>query len=293
MKDKLYTKMGSLFLVVMVYAAAFLAAAALFSIFRGAGVLVATLIADVGATLMVWGAGLIFKNASLYDPYWSVVPVMVIPFWVLTKESPAGSLDLLVIIAVAVWGLRLTVNWINGWRGLRQQDWRYTMLKEKNPDIWFFTNLGGINLMPTILVFMGMVPAYYMITSNGSVNVISVLGFLICLLAAAVQYFADRQMAEFRKKNPDNEKCIRTGLWKYSRHPNYLGEVSFWWGIWLMQAGGAPGHLTAIAGPILISLLFVFISIPMMERHVMEKRPEYAEYKKDVAALIPWPRKKG
>ena len=287
MKDKLYTKTGSLLLVVLVYAIAFFIATVIFWSFISKGVLIATLLADIAATLIVWGMGLIFKNASLYDPYWSIVPVLVIPFWVIIKSASVGVLDVFIIIAVTIWGIRLTLNWIVGWKGLSHQDWRYTMLKEKNPDIWFITNLGGINMMPTIFVFLGMIPAYYMINSSQQINVISVIGFLICIFAAIIQFMADRQMAIFRSNKENGGKCINTGLWKYSRHPNYLGEISLWWGIWIMLMGSAPQNWITVIGPVAMTILFVFISIPMMEKYVLQKRPNYADYKKTVPMLIP------
>ncbi len=287
MKEKLYTKTGSLLLVVLVYAIAFFIATVIFWSFKSKGVLIATLLADIAATLIVWGMGLIFKNASLYDPYWSIVPVLVIPFWVIIKSASVGVLDVFIIIAVTIWGIRLTLNWIVGWKGLSHQDWRYTMLKEKNPDIWFITNLGGINMMPTIFVFFGMIPAYYMINSSQQINVISVIGFLICIFAAIIQFIADRQMAIFRSNKENGGKCINTGLWKYSRHPNYLGEISLWWGIWIMLMGSAPQNWITVIGPVAMTILFVYISIPMMEKYVLQKRPNYADYKKTVPMLIP------
>ena len=287
MKEKLYTKTGSLTLVIAVYVVAVVVAAVVFNLFKDSGILFATLLADAAATIVVWGSGLIFKNASLYDPYWSIIPVMVIPFWVAIKGTSAGALDILLIIAISMWGIRLTMNWVVGWKGLVQQDWRYTMLKEKNPDIWFITNLGGINMMPTILVFLGMVPAYYMINNIQQINALSVIGFIICIAAAAVQFASDHQLTRFRNNDNNAGKNINEGLWKYSRHPNYLGEVSLWWGIWLMQMGSAPQYWMTVIGPVLMTLLFVFISIPMMEKHVIMKRPAYADYKKRVSMLIP------
>ncbi len=287
MNKGIYNKKYSLLIVLITYLAAFLLAAVVFILFKKYGIIAATLAADISATLLVWGTGLIFRNASLYDPYWSIVPVLVIPFWVLIKETQAGILDILLIIAISMWGFRLTLNWITGWRGLRQQDWRYTMLKKKNPDIWFITNLGGINMMPTLIVFLGMIPAYYMINSSQRINIISIIGFTLCITATVLQFFADSQMSVFRKNNENNDKCINTGLWKYSRHPNYLGEITLWWGIWIMQMGVAPGYWVTVAGPVAMTLLFVFISVPMMEKHIIHKRPSYEDYKKEVPMLIP------
>lgn len=292
MEKRYFTKTSSLLIVVAVYIVAFIAAAVIFRLFRSSGVLLATLIADVIATLVVWGAGLIFKNASLYDPYWSVIPMFVIPFWVIINDMTGPRpVDTLVSMAVIVWGIRLTANWAIGWKGLEQQDWRYTMLKEKNPDIWFITNLGGINMMPTLFVFLGMVPAYFMIYAPQRMTVLGIFGFIICWAASTFQLIADKQMHDFRKISENSEECINTGLWKYSRHPNYLGEIMFWWGIWIMMMGTVPQYWYTAAGPLAITILFVFISIPMMEKHVLLKRPSYAAYKKSVPMLLPFPKK--
>lgn len=287
MKKAIYTKKGSLVVVSAVYALAFVIAIPVFMLFKKTGVLWATFAADVAATLVVWGFGLLFKNASLYDPYWSIAPVMVIPFWMMYKGRAVSAADILLLTAVFIWGVRLTANWVMGWRGMDHQDWRYTMLKEKNPDIWFITNLGGINMMPTILVFLAMVPAYHFIQAETGVNGLVVLGFLVCVGSAMLQFFADRQMYEFRSDEKNKGKCIDCGLWKYSRHPNYLGEVSMWWGIWIMQMGAAPDLWYTVAGPVMMTALFVFISIPMMENHVKGKRPGYEDYEKQVPMLLP------
>lgn len=287
MDKGIYNKKASLLIVFITYLVAFILAAVVFLLYKELGVLIATLIADIAATIIVWGTGLIFKNASLYDPYWSIVPVFVIPFWVIIKPTPVGILDIFLIIAISLWGIRLTINWIIGWRGLRHQDWRYTMLKKKNPDIWFITNFGGINMMPTLIVFLGMIPAYYMIQMPQQINVISTIGFVLCLTATTLQFFADIQMAVFRKNNRNSETCMTNGLWKYSRHPNYLGEITLWWGIWLMMVGISAEYWVTIIGPICITILFVFISIPMMEKYLMNKRPLYKEYKEKVPMLLP------
>lgn len=287
MKKAIYTKGGSLAVVAAVYALAFVAAIPVFILFEKTGVLWATFAADVTATLVVWGFGLVFKNASLYDPYWSIVPVMVIPFWMMLRGAAISAADILLLTAVFIWGVRLTANWVIGWGGMDHQDWRYTMLKEKNPDKWFITNLGGINMMPTILVFLAMVPAYHFIRAEAKVNGLVVLGFLICLGSAMLQFFADKQMYEFRSEDKNKDRCIDCGLWKYSRHPNYLGEVGMWWGIWVMQMGAVPETWYTVAGPVFMTALFVFISIPMMESHVKQNRLGYVEYEKQVPMLLP------
>ena len=143
--------------------------------------------------------------------------------------------------------------------------------------------------MPTLLVFGGMLPAYMAIFEQGRFNVGAAIGFLICIVSALTQWLSDYRLAKFRKRGAKG--TIGEGLWKYSRHPNYLGEICFWWGIWLMQAAVLPQYWYTIAGALAITALFVFVSIPMMEKHLAQSRPDYAEYQKRVPMLLPLFRK--
>ncbi|MCJ7665887.1 MAG: DUF1295 domain-containing protein, partial [Actinobacteria bacterium] len=112
--------------------------------------LTSTLLADIAATLVVWGFGILFANSSIYDPYWSVAPLIILSYWIIIREVSFSVIDILFMAAIAIWGIRLTLNWAIRWKGLHHQDWRYTMLKEKSPRLWFLINLFGINLMPTV-----------------------------------------------------------------------------------------------------------------------------------------------
>ena len=287
----LKNRKSALIFVLSIYLIAFAVGLFTFQKFYDCGILYATFAADIIATLIVWIFGVITKNSSLYDPYWSIASMVIIPCWIFLKGSPVTIVDILFYLSVLFWGTRLTYNWASGWTGMQHQDWRYTMFKERTGRLWFIVNLFGINLMPTILVFLAMIPAYYGIVEKGQAGVISILGFILCIAAAFIQHYADKQMKLFRKSKNSEGKCIDEGLWKYSRHPNYFGEVSFWFGIWLIQLGAVPALWKTIIGPIMIALLFIFISIPMMEQHVIISRPGYAQYKKSVSMLLPWFRK--
>ncbi len=251
--------------------------------------LLSTFIANIAGTLVVWLFGIIFKNSSLYDPYWSVAPIIIIIFWVMRSNTLTHA-SLLFLAAFIIWGSRLTFNWAIRWKGIGHQDWRYTFFKKKSPKMWFLTNLFGINLMPTVIVFLALIPAYYATLLENPLNNLAIAGFLICLGSVATQLISDRQLDIFKKSSP--EKHIDKGLWKYCRHPNYLGEISFWWGIWLMQLGMIPTLWVTIIGPLMMTLLFIFISIPLMEMHILETKPDYSQYKKQVHMILPGLRKK-
>ena len=105
--------------------------------------------------------------------------------------------------------------------------------------------------------------------------------------AYTIETVADQQLVAFAKVKRPGE-IIKTGLWKYSRHPNYFGELTFWWGLYLFGLAADPSHLWTVAGPIAMTVMFFGISIPWMDRRSCERRPEYAEHMKRVSGLVPW-----
>lgn len=278
----------SLFIVLLTYVTAFFVGLFVFHVLPFSTI-VRYLCADAAATVIVWIFGLVFKNASLYDPYWSVAPPVLYLCFILDKGF-ADAADFVILGVLLIWGVRLTLNWIIGWRGLVHQDWRYTMLKKKNPKIWHLTNFFGINMMPTLIVFANMVPAYFSATVSKTIGVLTVLGAIVCLLAVLFQIISDNQMRRFRLSEQSGH--IDSGLWKYSRHPNYLGEVMLWWGVYIMMLGAAPHYWWAVVAPVLMTLLFVFISIPMMEERLMATKQGYEDYRKVTSMLLLWPPKK-
>lgn len=282
-------RLGAFLTVLIVYLLAFLGFFLIhFLTFRGS-YLLSALWGDLTATIIVWFFGLIYKNSSLYDPYWSVAPLVIVPFWLISRGGPPAVTDLLILMVLFAWGIRLTLNWAVRWSGIRHQDWRYTMLKGKSPRLWFLTNLMGINMMPTILVFLALVPVYTALFFPGDANYTLLgLGFLTCLAAMGIQLVADRQMDSFKSRLTDKGEYIDEGIWRYSRHPNYFGEILFWWGLWIMQMAVNHAFWYTVIGPILMSLLFVFVSIPMMEKHILSTRPGYAKYQQEVTILVPW-----
>ena len=240
------------------------------------------LIADLAATAFVFAFSLIFANASVYDPYWSVQPPVILIAFALGKGLTALTAGL--IFAVSFWALRLTANWAYTFYGLSCQDWRYTMLKEKTGVFYPVINFVGIHCVPTLVVYFCILPAVYAVREGLEGNVFSFLFILLSLLAALLQGAADIQMHKYRKNR--TAPFIRNGLWKYSRHPNYLGEILMWWGVALavITANTEAWHLAL--GAVMNTLLFLFVSIPMADGRQARKEG-FAEYKNSTRMLLP------
>ena len=240
------------------------------------------LVADAAATVLTFIFSLIFRNASVYDPYWSVQPIVILAAFAVGKTMTVERV--LLLVAVCFWGIRLTANWAYTFGNLTHQDWRYTMLKEKTGIFYPIINFVGIHMVPTLVVYGCTLPAVYAFLHDGNWNVGSVLFFLVSVGAAVLQGTADIQMHKFRKNRtgPFN----RNGLWKYSRHPNYLGEITMWWGVALAVICVHPGAWYLCAGAVANTVLFLVVSIPMADNRQARKEG-FAEYKAQTRMLLP------
>lgn len=246
-------------------------------------------IADVVATFVVFAFSRGLACSSVYDAYWSVVPPFIVLYWTFSAEEGiqpirAGA----VIFLVCWWAVRLTWNWAIGWPGLHHQDWRYEKIKEKFPKLWFLSDLFAIHLFPTAQVFLGLTGAWLAVAAGTrGLSWVDALAFIVTAGAIVIETVADRQMRRFAAvKKPGD--LMDQGLWAYSRHPNYFGELSFWWGLYLFGVAAAPQVWWTIAGPLAMTAMFMGASIPWMDRRSCERRPEYAEHMKRVSGLIPW-----
>ena len=244
--------------------------------------------ADVVATLVIFVFGWRFKNSSFYDAYWSVAPPLLILFWLAT----ASFFDLraaLVLAIVAFWSVGLTHNWARGWSGLAHQDWRYVDLKESTGALYPLVDLLGIQMMPTILVFLGTMPVWFLVFQGGApLGALDIIWPVLGFAAVLLERVADNELRAFRLGLPgtSSKRVLATGVWAYVRHPNYLGEIGFWLSLGL--AGfAASGQWLSLLGFALILGLFVGITVPMIERRQLAAKPEYAAYCAEVGALLP------
>lgn len=287
-------KAGALCLVC--YVAALAAAVAAGYMVRSHHPLVVAGIADLVATVVVFGFSFAFNNSSFYDPYWSVGPIALGVYWAypsFSSEHEAAPLRVwLVLMLVIFWGARLTYNWYRGWKGLHHEDWRYVDYRHKAGRLYWLVSFSGIHMVPTILVFFGCVPLYFALTAERSVlGIIDFAPAAITAVAVVIELVSDNQLRRFVLSASPKSEIFSDGLWAYSRHPNYFGEVLFWWGLYLCCLSANLDAWWTIFGPLSITLLFWFISIPLIDKRHLSKRTNYADHMERVSALAPWPKK--
>jgi steroid 5-alpha reductase family enzyme len=247
-------------------------------------VIARVLIGDVVATVVVYIFSVFFNNASIYDPYWSIAPMVILPFFVVQWNVAS----LLMLFVIMFWGIRLTLNWAITFKGMHHEDWRYQLFKKNHPTLWPLINLFGIHLMPTVIVFIALMPALLYLRNVDELTFFTLMGAFTVISATIIQWSADRTLHGFKNKSKRKAVCTE-GLWKYSRHPNYFGEILMWSGIFLMLMGGAPEFYLSIIGPLLMMTLFTAISIPLMENRQLNAKPEYKTYMSTTNTLIPSP----
>lgn len=269
----------------LIYILATLLALWLFRELAGFSLVYRILWADVAATLLVYLASVLLDNATVYDPYWSVAPIVMVIGLAHALNASGPGVWLLVFV-ICFWGLRLTANWMMTFQDLDHQDWRYDLFKEKFPQAYPLVSLAGIHLFPTLVVFLAMLPAISYLQAP-AFRPLTMLAGALCMGATFLQAVADWQMHRFRRTREDERKIIQFGVWKYARHPNYLAEILFWWGIFLFLFSVRPHLWYWGAGALVNTLMFLFISIPMAEKRLSAKKEGFSSYAANTRLLLP------
>lgn len=243
--------------------------------------------ADCAATVAVFAFSMAFDNSSFYDAYWSVLPFPLVAYWAAVAPPEANAArQALVLLLLGAWGLRLTWNWYRQWQGLGHEDWRYVDIRRSSGRAWPLASLAGIHFFPTLLVFAALLPAWQAVQSPRPLGFLDFAAFAVGAGATVVEAVADEQLRRHVRERRDHGEILASGLWKYSRHPNYFGENSFWWGIALFGVAVGPAWWS-LAGAVAMTALFVFVSVPLLDRRSLERRPGYREHMERVPGLLP------
>jgi steroid 5-alpha reductase family enzyme len=249
------------------------------------------LAADLAATLTVFAFSVRHDNSSIYDPYWSVAPIPIALYWASVAGGGSGLRRSWVLAVICLWGARLTANQLQRWGGVGHEDFRYRELRARARRWYWPLSLAGVHLLPTIWVFLGLLAAYPALAGRGgALRALDAVAVVVAGGAVLLEAVADWQLRRFRRVRDDPAAVLVSGLWAVCRHPNYLGEILFWWGIFLSGVAAEPRWAWAALGPLAITLVFLRVSVPWMDRHLAARHPGWAERVRGVPALLPWRR---
>ncbi|MBO4472434.1 MAG: DUF1295 domain-containing protein [Clostridia bacterium] len=243
------------------------------------------------ATAVLFIVTVAFKDVSIYDPYWSVAPPVML-LAAMIKYSLWDVNAILLLVVIGIWSFRLTANWLLTYKGLGHEDWRYASYREKySPVVFQLISLVGLQFVPTIVVYAGLVGGLFA-AQRPDFAPLSVIGIVVMLGAVFLAFMADRAIHSFLREHKGEGRTCNVSVWKYSRHPNYLGEMSFWTGLYLYFVAVCPEIWYKGLGFLTIIALFLTVSIPLMERHNEARRVDYAEYKATTSMLLLLPPRK-
>lgn len=243
----------------------------------------------VGYVHLLFVLSLLKKRNDVADVAWGPGFVLL----ALTSLVTAGavtSLSVAVSLLVTIWGLRLGLHIYRRNRS-KPEDYRYAEWRKRWGRWFVVRSYAQVYLLQGALLYLIAIPVLLINTSpSASWNPLTFSGLALGLAGLILEAISDVQLSRFRRNPANRGKLMTTGLWAYSRHPNYFGEVLHWWGVWAM-ACAVPGGLASVLSPLLITFLILKISgIPLLEQK-MQHHPQFAEYKARVSAFVPLPPK--
>ncbi|MEA5444634.1 DUF1295 domain-containing protein [Gammaproteobacteria bacterium AB-CW1] len=246
------------------------------------------LVPALGLMFVVWVSSLVLRDASLVDRCWGFGFVLLAWFWWLT--GPRESLMLIPVVLVTLWGLRLSLylswrNWNHG------EDYRYRQMRDKHGPRFWWVSLFTVFVLQGLIMWLVAFPL--LMVGHGSppdtpwVWLLGI-GGLLWLVGFVFESVGDWQLARFKADPANRGRVMDRGLWRYTRHPNYFGDVCVWWAYWLMSV--PVGGWWTFFGPALMTFFIARVSgVTLLEKSLAEKKPEYVDYVRRTNALIPGP----
>jgi len=241
--------------------------------------------------LVTWIISLIRRDVSIVDSSWSLMFLAMtlaytVPAWL---NGEPGSRALLLLLLVSIWALRLSIyiSWRNRGEG---EDRRYQAIRRKHEPGFAFKSLYLVFGLQGLLAWFISLPLLAAAAGSAPLGVLDAIAVLLWLTGFGFETVADAQLAAFKARPQNRNKVLDTGLWRYSRHPNYFGECTLWWGFYLLAV--AAGGWWSFPAPLLMTFLLLRVSgVTLLEHDISDRRPAYRDYVQRTNAFIPGPRK--
>ncbi len=235
----------------------------------------------------VWLASLVQRDVSLVDRLWGMAFVLLAWWYAATGPDPMPWPGLALLALVTVWGTRLSVylTWRNWGLG---EDPRYAAMRERTGPVFAWTSLVTVFALQGVLAWVIAMPLFAGL--RGQAVVVpwaAVAGLGLWALGFTFEVVGDWQLARHRADPARRGRVLDTGLWRYTRHPNYFGDAALWWGYWLLAA--SVGGWWTVFGPALMTLLLLRVSgVTLLERSLARTKPGYEDYVRRTPAFVPW-----
>ena len=235
----------------------------------------------------LWIVSVVLKNVSIVDMFWGFGFVLINTFYFFNTEPTPAKIILLVL--VAVWGLRLSIYLAIRNIG-KPEDFRYQEFRKKyGENRYWWISFFQTFLLQGILMFIISLPllGVNLYSTSRSLSFLDYVGILIWTIGFIFEAGGDMQLAQFKKNTANKGKVLSTGLWHYTRHPNYFGDSAVWWGFGLLCL--SAGSYWLVVGSVIMTLLIIKVSgVALLEKSLKDQKPQYADYIVKTSSFIPW-----
>jgi len=247
-----------------------------------------TLLVILGMMSILWIISVIIKNASIVDLFWGFGFVLINVFYFISSEG-FGPRKIILLVLVTFWGLRLSgyLAWRNIGKG---EDYRYRQFRSKyGEERYWWISFFQTFILQGVLMWLISAPllgAQYYGPEKG-LGILDYAGIALWITGFIFEAGGDYQLARFKADPSNKRKVLSSGLWRYTRHPNYFGDSAVWWGYGFVCL--AAGSLWPVLGSILMTALIIKVSgVALLENNLVDKKPEYREYIERTSTFFPW-----
>jgi steroid 5-alpha reductase family enzyme len=237
---------------------------------------------------LLWLASLTLRNSSIVDIFWGAGFVIVA--WVTFALTPSGFADRKWLLAalVTIWGLRLSL-YILSRNFAKPEDYRYQLWRKEAGAAWWWRSYYQVFIVQGVILWIVAAPIAATLNSPmpNQLILLDYLALPVWIIGFFFEAAGDWQLARFRANPANNGRVLNTGVWRYTRHPNYFGDATQWWAFYLIAA--AAGGWWTLFSPIIMTALLLRVSgVTLLEKTLKESKPGYAEYARTTSEFIPW-----
>jgi len=244
------------------------------------------LAALVALAVAAWAVSVARRDVSIVDSLWSVFFAVGLLAYVGATEA-VGPRAALIGALVGVWALRLSV-YITVRNHGQPEDRRYQAIRRNNEPHFWLKSLWIVFLLQAFLAWVIGLPAYAAVSGQTTPGPLDYLGVALWAIGMFFEVVGDWQLTRFRRRRQSADAVLDTGLWRYTRHPNYFGEALLWWGVYLLAL--SAGAWWTVFAPVLMTFLLLRVSgVALLEKDIGERRPAYRDYVRRTNAFLPWP----
>jgi len=247
------------------------------------------LLLALSALTLIWIISLALQDVSIVDVFWGLGFVLISAAAVWRPGAPDPR-SLLILAIVALWAFRLALHLFLRWRRLGHEDRRYAAMRRKAGPRFAIVSLFTVFWLQAGILWVVSLPLQAAFAAAPSpLGPFDFVGTGAALAGFLIEAIADYQLTCFGRDPANSGRVLDSGIWAWSRHPNYFGDTMMWWGVFVLCMSASHAWWTII-GPIVMTYFLLRVSgVPLLERKMADRRPEYADYIRRTSSFVPWP----